>query len=145
MYRRILLAYDAAPYAAAALLQSAGLARLCNAELHLLGVVTTSGSLGIAESVGTSDVWGMEHDTLRQILETTARELHSQGLTMLICVREGDPATELATYAREMAIDLVVLGHSGKGVLPRWFHDSVGVKLLDLLPCTLLVAQAREE
>lgn len=144
MYRKILLAYDGAPATAAALRQSTALARLYGAQLHLLGVVATTGSLGIAESMGSNDVWGMEHDTLRQILESTARELHREGLTVLICVREGDPATELAAYARELSIDLVLLGHTGNGMLSRWFHDSVGAKLLDLLPCSLLVAQERQ-
>jgi nucleotide-binding universal stress UspA family protein len=54
-------------------------------------------------------------------------------------VRSGDPAVEIAAYAHEIGASLVVLGHTGKGALARWFQGSVGAKLLDHLPCSLLI------
>ena len=59
MYRKILLAYDGSTFSAAVLRQGAELANLCKAELHLLSIVVTTGAMGMAESVGSSDVWGL--------------------------------------------------------------------------------------
>lgn len=144
MYRKILLAYDGATFSAAVLRQGSELARLCKAELHLLSIVITTGSMAIAEAVGPSDVWGLEQQDLQRVVETAAQDLHSQGLTVVTCIRSGDPAVEIAAYAHEIDADLVVLGHTSKGMLTRWFQGSVGARLLDHLPCSLLVVTGRE-
>ncbi|MHB8166561.1 MAG: universal stress protein [Sulfuricella sp.] len=143
MYRKILLAYDGSTFSAAVLQQGAELASLCKAELHLLSIVVTTGSMAIAEAVGPSDVWGLEQQDLQRVVEAAEQDLHSQGLTVVTCIRFGDPAVEIAAYAHEVDADLVVLGHTSKGMLTRWFQGSVGAKLLDYLPCSLLVATGR--
>ncbi|HUW37057.1 MAG TPA: universal stress protein [Rhodocyclaceae bacterium] len=143
MYRKILLAYDDSTFSAAVLRQGAELASLCQAELHLLSIVVTTGVMAIAEAVGPSDVWGLEQQNLQRVVAAVAQDLHSQGLTVIACVRHGDPAVEIAAYAREVEADLVVLGHTSKGMLTRWFQGSVGAKLLDHLPCSLLVATGK--
>ena len=143
MYRKILLAYDGSTFSAAVLRQGAELANLCKAELHLLSIVVTTGAMGMAESVGSSDVWGLEQEQLQRVAEAAVQDLHRQGLTVITCVRYGDPAAEIAAYAHEVGADLVVLGHTSKGMLTRWFQGSVGAKLLDHLPCSLLVATGK--
>jgi nucleotide-binding universal stress UspA family protein len=140
MYRKILLAYDGSTFSAAVLRQGAELANLCKAELHLLSIVVTTGAMGMVESVGSIDVWAMEQEKLQRVVEAAVQDLHQQGLTVVSCVRYGDPAIEIAAYAHEIDADLVVLGHTSKGMLTRWFKGSVGAKLLDHLPCSLLIA-----
>lgn len=143
MYRKILLAYDGSTFSATALRQGAELASLCKAELHLLSIVITTGSMAIAEAIGPGDVWGLEQQDLQRVVEAAVQDLHSQGLTVIASVRFGDPAIEIAAYAHEVDADLVVLGHTSKGMLTRWFQGSVGAKLLDHLPCSLLVVTAK--
>ncbi len=143
MYRKILLAYDGSTFSAAVLRQGAELAKLCKAELHLLSIVVTTGAMGMAESIGSSDVWGLEQQSLQPAVEAAVQELHQQGLNVITCVRYGDPAVEIAAYAHEVGADLVVLGHTSKGMLTRWFRGSVGTKLLDHLPCSLLIATGK--
>ena len=144
MYRKILLAYDDSTFSAAVLRQGAELASLCQAELHLLSIVVTTGVMAIAEAVGPSDVWGLEQQNLQRVVSAAAQDLHNQGLTVIACIRYGDPAVEIAAYAHEVNADLVVLGHTSKGMLTRWFQGSVGAKLLDHLPCSLLVATGKD-
>ena len=140
MYRKILLAYDGSSFSAAALARSAELADLAKAELHILSIAATSGSMAVAESLGSADIWGREEEELRHTIEATLAKLREQGLAVTGRVRCGDPADEIIAYARELDADLVVLGHTNKGALGRWLHGSIGVKLLDRLPCSLLVA-----
>jgi nucleotide-binding universal stress UspA family protein len=143
MYKKILLAYDGSAFSAAALRQGAELAGLCKAELHVLSIVATTGGMAIAEAVGSGDVCGVEQQGMQQVIDAAAHELGRQGLAIVTCVRSGDPSTEIAAYAREMDVDLVVLGHTAKGMLTRWLQGSVGATLLERLPCSLLVATGK--
>jgi nucleotide-binding universal stress UspA family protein len=85
----------------------------------------------------------LEQQKLQRVVEAAVQDLHKQGLTVIASVRFGDPAVEIAAYAHEIDADLVVLGHTSKGMLTRWFQGSVGAKLLDHLPCSLLVATGK--
>jgi nucleotide-binding universal stress UspA family protein len=140
MFGKILLAYDGSASGVAALRQSADLAHLCKAELHLLGIVLTTGFMALAEGSGSIDVWGRERESLQQALDAAVRYIGAQGVNVISSIREGDPQAEIIHYAHQIKADLVVLGHSGKGVIARWFEGSVGSKLLNNLPCSLLIA-----
>lgn len=140
MFKKILLAYDGSAHTAAALRQSADLARLCNAELHLLGIVVTIGSAALAEAYGT-DFFDRERKSIEEALQTANGEL-GEHVSVHVRIREGDPAEQIAAHAHEIGADLAVIGHSGKGFLARWFEGSTGAKLMRDLPCNLLVATA---
>ena len=140
MYRKILLAYDGSTFSAAALKQSAELATLCKAELHLLSIAATTGGMAIAEAAGVADVWGQGEKELERLVASAVDELRNQHLTVITCIQYGDPASEIAAYANQIQADLVVLGYAHRGILSRWFQGSVSAKLLDHLPCSLLVA-----
>ena len=151
MYQKILLAYDGTTSSSAALRQSADLARYCKAELHLLGVVAITATTAVAGAavVGgavagaypvANEIWAQDHDYLRQALDTAARDLGGQGVSVSTSIRFGSPGIEIATCAHELKADLVVVGHTGKGVLARLFQGSVGAELINNLPCSLLVA-----
>lgn len=140
MYKRIVLAYDGNSYSSAALIQGTELAKLCKAELHLLGIVVTTGSWGLAQAESSIDVWGSEQQYLQQALDSATHDLVSQSINVIGSIRRGDPGIEIAAYAHQIKADLVVLGHSEKGIIMRWFDGSVGIELLENLPCSLLIA-----
>lgn len=140
MYRKILLAYDGSTFSTAALKQSAELAEVCKAELHLLSIAVTSGGMAIAEAAGAQDIYGQGEKELERLVASAVEELRGQRLTVITCIRYGDPAGEIAAYANQIKADLVVLGYAHRGILARWFQGSVSARLLDHLPCSLLVA-----
>ena len=140
MYQKILVAYDGSSFSDVALHRGADLARLCKAELHLVGIVATTAYVVSTEVYGGIDFWGMERKELQEALEGAARKLSGQGLNAKTSIREGVPTTEIADCAAELKADVVIVGHSDKGVLARWFEGSVGSGLLRELPCDLLVA-----
>jgi len=139
MFKRIVLAYDGSEHAADALRQAADLARICNAELHLLGIVATSGSVALAEAYSGIDIFAMEHNAIEKALQSAVEDV-GEHVSVHTRVREGIPAEQIATYAREVDADLAVIGHSRKDLLARWFEGSTGAKLIRDLPCNLLVA-----
>jgi nucleotide-binding universal stress UspA family protein len=140
MYRTILLAYDGSNYSDVALRQGADLARACGAQLHLLGVVQTTGSMAIAEGMGGQDIWGRERAHVEKALEAAKQAATEQGVTAIVTISEGDPAGEILRHARAVKADLVVLGHKERGVVASWFGRSVGADLLGSLPCSVLIA-----
>ena len=143
MYKKILVAYDGSSFSDVALHQGADLARLCNAELHLVGIVATTAYVVTPEVYGGINFWGTERKVLAEALESAARDLSSHSLKTKTSVREGNPANEIAACAAEVKADLVVVGHSDKGVLARWFEGSVGAGLLRDLHCSLLIATGK--
>jgi nucleotide-binding universal stress UspA family protein len=140
MYQRILVAYEGAAFSGSALRQGADLARLCKAELHLLAVAAASGDWALALPDGPNDVWGIEEQNMRRSLDSAAKDLGKHGINVVTSIRLGDPGVEIITYAHEMKADLVVLGHSDKGLFARWLEGSVGARLFKTLPCSLLIA-----
>jgi nucleotide-binding universal stress UspA family protein len=140
MYQKILVAYDGSSFSDVALHRGSKLARLCNAQLHLVGVVSTSGYMALAEGTSGIDIWGMERGQLEEALERAARGLSSEGLNATTSIREGIAVNEIADCAAEQGAGIVILGHSDKGILARWLEGATGAGLLHKLPCDLLVA-----
>jgi nucleotide-binding universal stress UspA family protein len=140
VYHTIVVAYDGTETGEAALRQGAELARLSRAELHLLGIVVSSGGLLLDPAVVSLDLLEAERQVLQAAMDDSARALGRRGLTAVTSIRDGEPAREIIAYVQEVAADLVIIGHSHKGLLARWFEGSVGTHLLDAMPCSLLVA-----
>lgn len=143
MYKTILIAYDGAEFSESALEQAAKLARLCDAELHLFAVVSTVGGMALAEAAGSLDVLGLEQAHMRKLLDEAATRLTGEGVRVATGISMGSPGQEITERAQEINADLVVLGHSDKGLLGRWLEGSVGSALLRSMPCNLLIVTAR--
>jgi nucleotide-binding universal stress UspA family protein len=145
MYRKIVVAYDGTGPGEAALYQGADLARQCQAELHLVGVIVSSGGLLLDPAIVPMDLIDAERQVLQAAMIDCVRDLGHRGVTALTAIRDGEPAREIIAYIQDIAADLVVVGHSHKGILARWFEGSVGTRLLDAMPCSVLVAIAGEQ
>lgn len=137
MYKRILVAYDGSSFSDAALHHGRDLARLCGAELHLLGIIATK-AYGVSPEA-FNDLWALERAEVEKALELAAVTLSGEGLEPGTHVRAGDPVQEIAGCSADLDVDLVIIGHSDKGLLARWFEGSVGAGLVRDLPCNLLI------
>ncbi len=140
MYKKILLAYDGSDQTQTALRQSVELAGLCDAELHVLGIVETTGGAAYAQASGPEDFFRLEKDLIEDALADALVELHEQGVKVTTSLRQGDPAKEIAACVEDICADLVVLGHADKGFFARWLLGSTGADLIRHLPCSLLIA-----
>ena len=143
MYGRILVAYNASTQSTIALREAVEIARVSKGELHVLAVVPTAGSFTTVEFGGPLDVQGIVLKQIQQAVDAVSNDLMEQGIGVQSNVRQGDPADEIIASAYRLKADLVVIGHSKKGVLARWLQGSMGAKLLSELPCSLLIAAVR--
>lgn len=140
MYRNILLAYDGSTEGALALRQGADLALALGAHVTLLAVVAESGGMAIADAVGPGDLLEREEAAYRAVLQSGLDDLAARGLKATSRLARGLPTEEIATTARAIRADLIVVGHRRLGTLARWWSGSVGASLLDGAPCSVLVA-----
>ena len=54
---------------------------------------------------------------------------------------EGDPAGEIARFAADAGIDVIVIGTHGRTGVARWVMGSVAEKVMREAPCSVLVVK----
>jgi len=143
LYQKIVMAYIDTGPGDAVLCRGAELARLCRAELHLVGIVATEGGMPLDPASASHELLETERTHLQEALTESVGHLDSWGVAALTCIRDGDPAREITAFVREIGADLVVVGHSDRRFLAHWGENSEGTGLLEQLPCSLLVAMDR--
>jgi len=160
MYRNILLCYDGTIEGRNALKEGTEMALSMGAHTHLLAILRSNGtdfrselaeSKGSAESTSSaaalrpSQLHNAQQQVAMQILREgiewlKARHLDAQGQVVF-----GDPAGHIAACARTLAIDLIVVGHHRRGRLERWWSEDGDAVLLEIAPCSVLVAMGPKE
>ena len=140
MYKRILLAYDGSREGRTALREGALVARRCGAEIFLLAVVAETPGMRVAEGAHAG-VMAHQDDSYRVILDEAVRGMGHLGMQVKAKLVRGEPAQEIAAYARHIKADLVVVGHRKQSLLQRWWSGPSGAYLSDYLNCSLLIAR----
>ncbi len=139
-YHTILVAYDGTDASGVALRQGAKLAQACEAQLHVLAIVVTSGGLLLDPTVVPSSLVLTEREFLLAAMTAAVEDLGENGRSVLTSVRDGEAAIEIVAYAHEIEADLVVIGHSAKSLFATWREGATGKHLMDHLPCSALIA-----
>ena len=155
MYRNILLCYDGTIEGRNALMEGTELALALRAHTHLLAILRSGDAdlrselaessssaqpTGSAAMLRPSQLHNAQQQVAMQILREgvewlKARHLDAQGQVVF-----GDPASHIVACARALAIDLIVVGHHRRGQLGRWWSEDGDAALLEIAPCSVLVA-----
>ena len=141
MYKRILLAYDGSQSGQKALLDCRDIAQWSQSELFLVAVMPSPATFIGAEG-GVYDAGAEERDRQQYqgILDEGLRRLADAGHKANGEVLVGDSVDEIATCARRIGADLIVVGHRHlDGWAARWWRGSVSKALIEHAPCNVLV------
>ena len=137
MIDSVMLATDGSASVARATAVALDLARRFGAEVHALYVVEESDVAAAPEDV---------RDRLREALEADGetaledvREASGQAITT--AVREGRPASEIGTHAREHDADLVAVGTRGRHGEHRFVLGSVAEAVVRNCPVPVLTVR----
>jgi nucleotide-binding universal stress UspA family protein len=137
MIDSVVLATDGSASVARATVVALDLARRFGAEVHALYVVEESDVAAAPEDV---------RDRLREALEADGetaledvREASGQAITT--AVREGRPASEIGTHAREHDADLVAVGTRGRHGEHRFVLGSVAEAVVRNCPVPVLTVR----
>lgn len=143
-YQKILLAYNGSQEGKRALLETADLAGFLNAETHLAAVASMPPSLFLTEGFVPEELLEEEKKRTQTVLDEGIASLKGQGFNAAGHLAVGEPVEEICRLAKELAVDLVVVGHNQKtSFAARWWKGSVGASLLDYAPCSILIALSR--
>ena len=139
MYRKILLCYDGSAEGRKALREGGLLAVATGAEAYLLAICRSLLESAVPEGV-TPELVNCDEQTAQALLDEGVLKLREHGVRAQGTLVFGDPLTQIPKAAREIGADLIVLGHRPRGRLARWWTDSPGQTLLNLVSCSILVA-----
>ena len=140
-YSTILLAYNGSAEGKRALLECADLAQFYGAETHLLAVASMPPSLFLTEGFVPEELLEEEKKRTQQVLDEGIATLKERGFAAVGHLAVGEPVEEICRRAKELAVDLVVVGHNqNTSFAARWWKGSVGASLLDYSPCSILIA-----
>ena len=144
--RRILVPTDFSESANHALAYGISFAREYKAELVLLHVVETLsvGYAGDLFPVPMAEVLNEITAYARGELAKAAAQAGERGVTARQVVIQGKPATEVIRYAKEQAIDMIVLGTHGRGVLDHALFGSTTERVVRKAPCPVLTCRLAE-
>lgn len=144
MFRTILFAYDGSAECRNALKEGIALASRFEATCHLLAVVPPPPALALVAGSLPEGLLERETASMQALLEQCVAHLRDQGLKVNGVVKMWEEPTQaIASVAREIDADLVIVGHQQRSSFDRWWSGSVGHSLLDQLPCSLLVSMPR--
>lgn len=142
-FERILMPTDFSELATYALQYACHVARKYNAELHLLHVVSPAGEVPIAADGGAGLDPGLAGmvvgESIAELVARKTTELRAQADDIrasvpkapIVVVRPGVAREEIVRYAAECAIDLIVIGSHGRGVVQRILLGSTSKWVLE--------------
>ena len=143
-YSKILLAYNGSVEGKRALLECADLAVLYGAETHLLAVASMPPSLFLTEGFVPEELLEEEKKRTQQVLDEGIKTLIDRNFKATGHLAVGEPVEEICRLAKELQVDLIVVGHNqNTSFAARWWKGSVGASLIDYAPCSLLIALSK--
>ena len=146
MYRKILVAYNGTAESRVALEECLRLTPSPDAEVHLLVVVSPPpyllvGEFAAAAVLSVEEGLAAEKEKMQKELEIGAQRLIEGGLNVTSHLEVGEPVSVIEELARELHVELVIVGHSRQKPLAlRWWRGSTDMLLVEKLRCSLLVA-----
>jgi nucleotide-binding universal stress UspA family protein len=132
--QRILLAYDGGEPAQKALAMAADLAKTYGATLTVVSVVP------VHPGRAPIDPWD-DRDVHQRELMQAAASLRELGIEPELVESAGDPAKTIERIAAERAVDAVIVGARGLGLLGRVFQGSVSEHVATHAATTVIVAR----
>lgn len=139
----ILVATDFSGCAAAAFEMAKKLARRFGAKIILLHVINQRVVEGLAEHLCEEPEALLPEfrERAQQQLGQFLKSVRPEQLVVESVVTVGLPFQEIAVVARDLAVDLVVMGgygRGGRGPIEKVFFGSTAEKVVRLLPCPVL-------
>ena len=147
--KNVLVATDFSEPSTSALNYARAMARSFGAQLHVLHVfeplwITSADVVGGGVALA-SMIQGLEESARKQLTDAVTEEDRRELRAEATLVTSESPAREIAHYAAEHKVDLVVIGTHGRSGLSRLLIGSVAEKVVRLAPCPVLTVHHPED
>ncbi len=134
--KTIVVAYDGSQHAKKALETAKAIADRFGSKIYVVHVVDTA-VLSLSEAFSTPNVI----KSLKEGGEKALREALSLAPNAEAKLLEGDPAYEIAKFAKDVKADLVVVGSRGLSTIRKSFLGSVASRLVQESEISVLVVK----
>jgi nucleotide-binding universal stress UspA family protein len=147
MYKHLLVTLDGTARSEAVIPHALSVARSMGAEVTLLRVVDAvaadwSERGAIGKSQAESTIRSLFADQAQSYLERVATEMGRDGVTVHTLVKQGPPAKQIITSAREVEADAIAMAtHSRRG-LNRLMFGSVAEQVLHETSLPIILVRA---
>jgi len=144
--RKILAPTDFSPHAAQAVCYACGLAERLESELHLLHVlaeVVPSGPDPLLTPVPPPEYYREAEEQSRIALAQSLDPTWGRPHALEAAVRWDSPVEGIVAYARDQAIDLIVIATHGRTGLSHVLLGSVAERIVRDAPCPVLTIRDR--
>ena len=142
--RNVLVATDFSQPSEAALRYARALAHAFTATLHVLHVVPDSMSLPWTAVSDAEMATKLQQDwerEARERLELLVSARDRSVLRVRLAVRSGDPVSRIDEYAASNAIDLIVIGTRGRGLVAHLLLGGVAERVVRTAPCPVMTVR----
>jgi nucleotide-binding universal stress UspA family protein len=148
-FKAILVATDFSECAGAAFKVAKNLAQRFEGKLILLHVIQRRMVTRVAEhlKVQPDNLLTEFREEAQRHLDEFLEQYGRGGLEVISMVTVGIPFQEIAVIARDLEVDLIVMGgygRSGRGPIEEVFFGSTAEKVVRLLPCAVLCVPLAE-
>lgn len=148
LFRKVLVAVDGSENSDRALDLALNLGEKYDSDIMILNV---SGSLAMgvvpestAYSSGSLATFAKDLRKIHEEILSKAvahAKMVKPDLAISSMLKEGDPALEIVTVAKEGGFDAVVVGHKGLGRVKELFLGSTSEKVAHLAPCPVIIVR----
>lgn len=132
---------DGSQTAQEAVRKAAELARLCNAQLHVVtayGATTAVSALaGAAGYASEALALPAQRSDAESLLDRALSGVDTDGLTVAVRARQGDAADVLMSVAQDVQADLIVIGNRGMTGARRFILGSVPNRVAHHAECSV--------
>jgi nucleotide-binding universal stress UspA family protein len=138
--KKILVGIDGSPESRKAAERAADLAAVAGWQVVLAYVISLP--LHLAPEPSYLEQWDVaERDYAGKLLEDIAAPYRKRGITVETVTPSGAAAEVLADMASRQNVDMVVVGHKGRGAISRLLLGSVADRLVQISPKPVLVSR----
>ena len=138
MFRKILVAFDGSDPTRKMFDVALDLAGKYQSEIHVLAVAQPP---QFPEEVETRAVVEDAQERLERQFGSLKTRAAYAGMTPHFRIRVGHPAEQIVRDAEEHTIELILLGHRGRGVFEWWQHSSISRKVITYAHCAVMIVR----
>jgi nucleotide-binding universal stress UspA family protein len=144
--KNILVATDFSEPSAVALDYGRDLARSYDAALHVVHVIEDHLALhGPEIGFAYADVERNIEAAVRRDLDAAlSADDHRTLNARTVIIRAGNVSHAIIEYAKQNAIDLIIVGTHGRGAIQRFLIGSVAERVMRTAPCPVLTVRSNE-
>ncbi len=139
IFKKIVIPFDGSEPSKRAGSKALELAKDQGAEVIGIKVISFTGELIAPTDALWARIEKDLHAKAQGIIDELVSMASEQGVELKTEILEGEASTEVLRYVNENNVDLIVMGHSGRGGIGKKIMGSRAARIIKDAPCPVMV------